>query len=158
MIPVDVGFGKVMVGVTLSIYRAVLEAVPDSPRQLRQPLRQRNLSPPAWRGRGSPLSQHSETINNLNVFPVPDGDTGTDMLLTMRAAVRCVEESELSDVGGLAEVLARGALMGARGNSGVIVSQFLTGLARGLVGYRRDRRRHPGRRARSGRRGGAVSH
>ncbi len=81
------------------------------------------------------LAQRAEAINNLNVFPVPDGDTGTNMLLTMRAAARSVEESDFADVGGLADVLAHGALMGARGNSGVILSQYLRGLAVGLKGH-----------------------
>ncbi len=80
------------------------------------------------------LAGRVETINNLNVFPVPDGDTGTNLLLTLRAAVQATEDPNLVDVGSLAEALARGALMGARGNSGVILSQYLRGLARGLAG------------------------
>jgi dihydroxyacetone kinase-like predicted kinase len=83
------------------------------------------------------LSQRAETINALNVFPVPDGDTGTNMLLTMRAAVRAADDVNSDDIGGISEALARGALMGARGNSGVILSQYLRGLARGLAGRAR---------------------
>jgi uncharacterized protein len=83
------------------------------------------------------LSQRAESINTLNVFPVPDGDTGTNLLLTMRAAVRAAADSLGDDVGSVTEALAHGALMGARGNSGVILSQYLRGLARGLAGQRR---------------------
>jgi DAK2 domain fusion protein YloV len=83
------------------------------------------------------LGQRSESINALNVFPVPDGDTGTNLLLTMRAAARAADEVAVDDVGIVAEAVARGALMGARGNSGVILSQYLRGLARGLGGQGR---------------------
>ena len=78
------------------------------------------------------LEQHRETINALNVFPVPDGDTGTNMSATMRAAAREIAEANDSSAAVIAEKLARGALMGARGNSGVILSQILRGLAQGL--------------------------
>ncbi len=78
------------------------------------------------------LEHHAETINALNVFPVPDGDTGTNMLLTMKAA--CAEMASVNDwsVGAVARAAAYGALMGARGNSGVILSQILRGFARVL--------------------------
>lgn len=75
------------------------------------------------------LEQHKETVNALNVFPVPDGDTGTNMFLTMRAAWREIDHSDEDDVGRLAQAMAQGALMGARGNSGVILSQILRGMA-----------------------------
>jgi len=78
------------------------------------------------------LEQNRETINTLNVFPVPDGDTGTNMSLTMRAAVKEIAEANDGSAAVIAEKLARGALMGARGNSGVILSQILRGLAQGL--------------------------
>jgi DAK2 domain fusion protein YloV len=78
------------------------------------------------------LDQHHQFVNSLNVFPVPDGDTGTNMLLTMRSAYKRIEGSEEMHVGKLANLLAQGALMGARGNSGVILSQIWRGLARGL--------------------------
>src|SRR5215472_6600964 len=78
------------------------------------------------------LEQHREMINALNVFPVPDGDTGTNMSATMRAAVKEIAEANDTAAGIIAEKLARGALMGARGNSGVILSQILRGLAQGL--------------------------
>lgn len=78
------------------------------------------------------LDENHQYVNSLNVFPVPDGDTGTNMLLTMRSAYGRVEELETDHVGKMADTLARGALMGARGNSGVILSQILRGLARAL--------------------------
>lgn len=75
------------------------------------------------------LERHKEIVNALNVFPVPDGDTGTNMFLTMRAAWREIEHSDDSDISQIAQAVAQGALMGARGNSGVILSQILRGLA-----------------------------
>lgn len=80
------------------------------------------------------LEANHRTVNELNVFPVPDGDTGTNMLLTMRAAQRRIEENEENHLGNVAHELAHGALMGARGNSGVILSQIYRGLARSLSG------------------------
>ncbi|HEX6778387.1 MAG TPA: DAK2 domain-containing protein [Ktedonobacterales bacterium] len=78
------------------------------------------------------LEQNRDTINALNVFPVPDGDTGTNMSATMRAGIKEIAEANDTSAGVIAEKLARGALMGARGNSGVILSQILRGLAQGL--------------------------
>ena len=78
------------------------------------------------------LDQNHQHVNALNVFPVPDGDTGTNMLLTMRSAYGRVADLEEEHVGKMADTIARGALMGARGNSGVILSQIWRGLARGL--------------------------
>ncbi|HWR31519.1 MAG TPA: DAK2 domain-containing protein [Negativicutes bacterium] len=75
-----------------------------------------------------------EAINRLNVFPVPDGDTGTNMLLTLQAVVRTLQEASDSGIGPLAKRAADSALMGARGNSGVILSQIFRGLSRGLRG------------------------
>ncbi|MFC1974875.1 DAK2 domain-containing protein [Chloroflexota bacterium] len=80
------------------------------------------------------LQTHVDIVNSLNVFPVPDGDTGTNMVLTLRSALAKVEEVADHEVGIIAAVAAKGALMGARGNSGVILSQFLQGLAEGLKG------------------------
>ena len=71
-------------------------------------------------------------INAINVFPVPDGDTGTNMLLTMHSAMEEAKQNTDSDASSVAKSMSYGALMGARGNSGVILSQFLRGLARGL--------------------------
>jgi DAK2 domain fusion protein YloV len=78
------------------------------------------------------LRHHQESINALNVFPVPDGDTGTNMVLTMQSACKEVADCTERDVGPVAHKIAHGALMGARGNSGVILSQIWRGLARGL--------------------------
>ncbi|SDE84714.1 hypothetical protein SAMN04488581_4900 [Mycolicibacterium neoaurum] len=75
------------------------------------------------------LITHTDEINRLNVFPVADSDTGTNMLFTMRAAVAGTEGRDDLDLVGLAGLLADGALRGARGNSGVILSQILRGLA-----------------------------
>lgn len=82
------------------------------------------------------LEQHTDAINALNVFPVPDGDTGTNMTRTMEAAIKEVElSSKPEDTAELVgKRLAYGALMGARGNSGVILSQVLRGFAEGLQG------------------------
>lgn len=83
-------------------------------------------------GASANLTANKEQINALNVFPVPDGDTGTNMGLTMSSAVK--ELSEQTDIPKAAERLAHGALLGARGNSGVILSQILRGFAQGLDG------------------------
>ncbi len=80
------------------------------------------------------LEKHAARINALNVFPVPDGDTGTNMLLTMQAAIAEVTEDPSHNAGEIARGIAQGALMGARGNSGVILSQILRGFARALEG------------------------
>ena len=78
------------------------------------------------------LEKSVPDINAINVFPVPDGDTGTNMLLTMRSAMEEATRNSDSDTSSVAKSLAYGALMGARGNSGVILSQFWRGLAKGL--------------------------
>jgi len=80
------------------------------------------------------LADKAEEINKLNVFPVPDGDTGTNMSLTLSAAVKGMELSRDRGIGRMADLAAANALMGARGNSGVILSQFFRGVARGLSG------------------------
>jgi len=78
------------------------------------------------------LEKHRDAINALNVFPVPDGDTGTNMLLTMQAACNEIADLVHPPIGGVLQRAAHGALMGARGNSGVILSQILRGMARSL--------------------------
>lgn len=78
------------------------------------------------------LRTNQEMVNALNVFPVPDGDTGTNMVLTMQAAYDEIANSPDYGIGRIAGDLAQGALMGARGNSGVILSQILRGFARVL--------------------------
>lgn len=80
------------------------------------------------------LRTNQETVNKLNVYPVPDGDTGTNMTLTMRAARKEVETVNGRSIGEALQALAQGALMGARGNSGVILSQLWRGFARELEG------------------------
>lgn len=81
------------------------------------------------------LRANQQLVNALNVFPVPDGDTGTNMLLTMQAAIEEIKGSTESNVGRMAHAVAHGALMGARGNSGVILSQLWRGFARALDNY-----------------------
>ena len=78
------------------------------------------------------LSANVDAVNALNVFPVPDGDTGTNMHLTMKAVVEEAASVTSTSAADVASAMARGALMGARGNSGVILSQFFKGLASGL--------------------------
>lgn len=78
------------------------------------------------------LKTNQQLVNRLNVFPVPDGDTGTNMVLTMQAAFDEIATSGTNNIGQLAHAVARGALMGARGNSGVILSQIWRGFARAL--------------------------
>ena len=78
------------------------------------------------------FERNVEAINALNVFPVPDGDTGTNMFLTLRQVVDRANEVPTARAGDVAGAMASGALMGARGNSGVILSQFFKGLALGL--------------------------
>ncbi|MGG7163659.1 DAK2 domain-containing protein [Clostridium ihumii] len=80
------------------------------------------------------LEEQKEYVNALNVFPVPDGDTGTNMSMTFKAAVTEVDSMENEGVGEIAKKLAKGALMGARGNSGVILSQIFRGIAKGVEG------------------------
>lgn len=83
------------------------------------------------------LARNAESINALNVFPVPDGDTGTNMALTMQAAVGQVTDSPSHSAAEIAGGISHGALMGARGNSGVICSQIWRGFADGIAGKER---------------------
>ena len=80
------------------------------------------------------LEKNREAVDALNVFPVPDGDTGTNMSLTMASATKELSQKEYLNAGEAAEALAKGALRGARGNSGVITSQLYRGFARALEG------------------------
>ena len=80
------------------------------------------------------LSANHEEVNRLNVFPVPDGDTGTNMLLTLQSAVEDIKESNAAEVSKIAKLASHGSLMGARGNSGVILSQIFRGFARAVEG------------------------
>lgn len=80
------------------------------------------------------LEANKKMVDEMNVFPVPDGDTGTNMSLTVNSAVKEVIKVESDAAGDIAKALSSGALRGARGNSGVIVSQLFRGLAKGLKG------------------------
>jgi len=80
------------------------------------------------------LRTNQQTVNALNVFPVPDGDTGTNMVLTMQSAYNEISELGHRSVDDMAAAVSQGALMGARGNSGVILSQLWRGFSRGLQG------------------------
>ena len=80
------------------------------------------------------LEKNREAVDALNVFPVPDGDTGTNMSLTMQSATREINSKEFLRADEAANALAKGALKGARGNSGVITSQLLRGFAKALNG------------------------
>jgi len=85
------------------------------------------------------LERHVDEVDSLNVFPVPDGDTGSNMLATMRAALAQAEAlpEDGRDLDSVADALSRGALTGARGNSGVILSQIIRGMTHGADGRRR---------------------
>lgn len=114
---------------------AMQEQTPRTPSRQRprrvsvfdgQDLKKTILAGAAW------LEEHREEINALNVFPVPDGDTGSNMSATMKSAIRNLENSKETSAGIIAAKVAHDALLGARGNSGVILSQTLRGLAQGL--------------------------
>ena len=91
-----------------------------------QDLKKALLAGAAW------LEEHREAINALNVFPVPDGDTGSNMSATMQAAMQGIVDSNETSAGAVAAKVAHSALMGARGNSGVILSQTFRGIAQSL--------------------------
>jgi DAK2 domain fusion protein YloV len=78
------------------------------------------------------LRSHQELINRLNVYPVPDGDTGTNMALTLESVIAEIDELDTPDFDAVCQAIAHGSLMGARGNSGVILSQLLRGISEGL--------------------------
>jgi hypothetical protein len=78
------------------------------------------------------LRSHQDVINRLNVYPVPDGDTGTNMALTLESVTDELDGLESPDLDAVCRAIAHGSLMGARGNSGVILSQLLRGIAEGL--------------------------
>lgn len=83
---------------------------------------------------GALMEAHKEEINSLNVFPVPDGDTGSNMNMTIQSGVKAVSNGNLISVGDVAKSFSKGLLMGARGNSGVILSQYFRGVSEGLEG------------------------
>ena len=81
------------------------------------------------------FEQKYEILNQLNVFPVPDGDTGNNMLNTLKSMYSMISDVSADEpVGMIAEKASAGAIMGARGNSGVILSQIIHGISRGLRG------------------------
>ena len=80
------------------------------------------------------LEKHAESVNAINVFPVPDGDTGTNMFLTMRSTMEEAQRCQEEGAGAMMAAMSHGALMGARGNSGVILSQIIRGMARAMDG------------------------
>ena len=86
------------------------------------------------------MQAHAAAINRLNVYPVPDGDTGTNMARTLDAVVAELEPAP-AELDPTCDAISHGSLMGARGNSGVILSQILRGIAVDAEGSRRRRRR-----------------
>src|SRR5215207_3070340 len=91
----------------------------------------------AFRAAVANLEAHTDEINGLNVFPVPDGDTGTNMVATVKAALEEADAVAGQPADRIAAAISFGALMGARGNSGVITSQIFRGMSEGLAGKRR---------------------
>ena len=84
------------------------------------------------RGGASELHANAEEVNKLNVFPVPDGDTGDNMTMTIESGVASLDNIDTDDLAEVLKVASRGMLLGARGNSGVILSQFFAGMAKGV--------------------------
>ena len=86
-------------------------------------------------GGAAQLRSNAEEVNKLNVFPVPDGDTGDNMRMTIESGIAAIENSSSNDLADVMKQLSHGMLLGARGNSGVILSQFFAGVAKGLDTY-----------------------
>jgi dihydroxyacetone kinase-like predicted kinase len=113
------------------------------PRDVGQPVTRLSVDGPtlirAVQAATRNLERHVDEVDALNVFPVPDGDTGSNMLATMRAALAAAEAlpQDRQDLHSVAEALSRGALTGARGNSGVILSQIIRGMTSGADGRQR---------------------
>ncbi|HHY25602.1 MAG TPA: DAK2 domain-containing protein, partial [Desulfitobacterium dehalogenans] len=82
------------------------------------------------------LERKKHDVDALNVFPVPDGDTGTNMNFTIQSAVKDADKTSGATIAEVAAAVSMGSLMGARGNSGVILSQLLRGIAKGLEGHK----------------------
>ena len=82
------------------------------------------------------ISSQKNQINDLNIFPVPDGDTGTNMSMTIMAAAKALADYDGDDAGEVAQITASAMLRGARGNSGVITSLIFRGFAQGLKGMK----------------------
>ena len=81
------------------------------------------------------LRANYKVVDQLNVFPVPDGDTGTNMRMTIEAGASAIKDLKEDDVYAMSKKVSRGMLMGARGNSGVILSQFFRGIYKGFAGF-----------------------
>ena len=107
---------------------ASVEVVVQDVRQSRMRARVLELA----RGALAAIEASRARVDDLNVYPVPDGDTGTNLTLTVRAVVDALEADGPDDRAGLANEISRAALMGARGNSGVILSQIVRGAAESL--------------------------
>ena len=80
----------------------------------------------------SKLEENIEAVNSLNVFPVPDGDTGTNMVLTLKSVVEAAQNGTVESAGEVAKIFSKAALNGARGNSGVILYSFIKGFSLGI--------------------------
>ncbi|MBE6541351.1 MAG: DAK2 domain-containing protein [Ruminococcaceae bacterium] len=89
------------------------------------------------RGGAAQLRANAKEVNDLNVFPVPDGDTGDNMSMTIEGGVAALEGIHTNDLAAVTQTLSRGMLLGARGNSGVILSQFFAGMTKGFSKYKR---------------------
>ncbi|MBP5236546.1 MAG: DAK2 domain-containing protein [Clostridia bacterium] len=85
-------------------------------------------------GGAARLRSNTEEVNRLNVFPVPDGDTGDNMRMTIESGIAAIEDLDSDDLAEVMKVFSHGMLLGARGNSGVILSQFFSGTAKGFEG------------------------
>lgn len=85
-------------------------------------------------GGATQLRNNAEEVNKLNVFPVPDGDTGDNMRMTIESGIAAIENLDSDELAEVMKALSHGMLLGARGNSGVILSQFFAGIAKGLDG------------------------
>ena len=94
------------------------------------------------RGGAGNLANNRSVVNNLNVFPIPDGDTGDNMFMTIDSGVSSAEGMEEPTLGDIAGKLAKGMLLGARGNSGVILSRIFAGIAKGFEGVEKAVRHH----------------
>lgn len=93
-----------------------------------------NILKKSFIGAANCLEKNKEIVNALNVFPVPDGDTGTNMSLTMQSAIKQIRTLETDNIDKIVSAASNGSLMGARGNSGVILSQLFRGFAKELAG------------------------
>ena len=87
------------------------------------------------RGGAAQLRSNAEEVNNLNVFPGPDGDTGDNMRMTIEGGVAALQGMDSDNLADVTKKLSQGMLLGARGNSGVILSQFFAGMTKGFAGH-----------------------